>query len=45
MSVHSGMDYLLGLPLSEFIDIVHEVIEIGEERKRVQNSNKNRRRR
>lgn len=39
MTVQTGIDYLSGLPVTELLDVIKEVAEIGDERKRVQAGN------
>lgn len=43
MTVQAGIDYLYSLPLSELLELMKEVAEVVDDRKRIQAGNKNRR--
>lgn len=41
MTVKAGIDYLYSLPLSELLELMKEVSEVVDDRKRTQAGNKN----
>ena len=43
MQLNTGIDYLMGLPLDCLIELMKEVAEVVDDRKRIQAGNKNRR--
>lgn len=45
MTLNMGMDKLMSMPISDFLDIIREVREVVDDRKRIQARNQNRRRR
>ncbi len=45
MTLNMGMDKLMSMPISDLLDIIREVREVVDDRKRIQARNQNRRRR
>nr|DAH89377.1 MAG TPA: hypothetical protein [Caudoviricetes sp.] len=43
MTIQAGIEYLYSLPVSELLDLIQEVSEVVDERKRIQAGYKNRR--